>query len=1746
MKTQIIKTVCIKAITGIIVATLFTFNVSAQLDSLDAPSIFNRFGDTVSFEDIQLPQGSHGFPHATAGIFELTFFGNEYNGSVGTTRVNIVKQVFEDLSDLFGGSPGTVHISISSSTFDPTTGALAGASPYFQFCTNSVNESNGIIDDFVWKVINSGNSSGTFDGFIDIKFSPTDFWYYSTALPVSAGKYDLYSVVLHEGIHLLGFFSLIGANGQSLPPDRGFYNRYDTYLQTAGGINLIDWDGCFDAPFNSLLTPQTDLISGCSNIKFNSTSAGVQIPVFAPSPYKLGSSLSHLDKTCSGVNYVMHPSIALGEDKRFPTNEDVHVLIDLGYNITGNFGSTTGLPSGGNVVAAVEDFEIAEDCGTAITISPLGNDINATSIACVDVIDVNGTFTFTPGSSTFDFTPGGTGIMTFWYIPEDASGNKGNYTCVTIQVVNCGAFTGCFSPSNCNIVCNPDINCPTCTPGCDVGTGGCVVPDILVTAGTPNYYTTVFNSPNPGAIEMWGGQTSGSTHFGEGIAIPVTITSSTDYILSFYRKRRHHTTSSVNILNNIYIRLLEVNAPSTASISFHPGVGAANLQIQTPPALSQTIYHEEDLTDNTWQQIVVCFTANQNYDHLWIYPEQNTTGNQTFSWLMIDQVELIEDFHSAGADQTIGCGQITIGEPLCTVDNTFFEWTDVADPGNDIGNTDQIIVNINQTTTIYQLSRTFPDLPLTAVIPTSNSNCDASDQVTISATNPITATISTTDETCAGANDGTATVNPSGGTPPYTYGWNTNLGIQTTSTATGLSAGTFTVTVTDANGCILTTNVTINTIPPPPPPVANFTYSPSITVTDICMGDIITFTNLSVPATGVTYLWEFGDGTTSTSKNPTHTYNTPGYYQVVLTVTDICGVWDNSSAIITVIPFVAGVYNDDGSGNCCSNTIAYTFYNHNITAPIGAPEIWSIGNNPGSMTGDVVTIRGTLTIDKNSALIIQVGVRVEFGPNGKLIVKRGGRLTIEPGAVLSGLSQCGTMWLGVEVWGDIAKTHTLADQVFHGKITIQADGIIERAHVAVLLGRTNLCFNPPPPFCPTPPCLIPIPKCKNIKSGLAYGGGIIEANNGIFIQNAVSIKFTPFTTASLFQINFNASLITNCNFNGGTMLDPGYTIGNFYQYSNVNNPFYANATATGIAPLLCYSWNVRFLRYYANTFQNAETGIESHDTPNFVGNLSGGGNFFTNLKYGFRAFNTTNSFLSAQYIISNTFENIELAGIWNTSGQYGRIRNNLFENISVNQSDYYAGIYLENSSGFLVTDNQFSFLFLGIIVNNSGNNGGIITDIIDPKGNIFTKCRNSIFTFSNNSKLQIKCNTHDNPIPGNYNKNWINFGELAGQGKFDSQDPNNDENPAGNEFFPPSRKHIFNTTFSPSYIYYHHSSSVAGTASVIPTPLGPIQLYNTGVQKTSTSCHLCQSCKTQQYLDDKSAEIAALEAEFNTLQSNLDGGNTQFLLDAINSNMPNGQLKNLLLNNSLLSDEVLIALLSRSNPLPPGIIKEILTANSPVSDGVMLHLAPNMDNMPKGVSGEIKDVQVVNPQVRTLTTISREIKTAKNERQLALNGMIDDLLESNSLAAAIALLENEGTVEAGQILAGTYLAQEDITAALNKLNVLPGNTPEELDWIDLNNILIALALDLETVFEIDNLQEQFIRSLAAQIPESPATSNAKSILRLVFDEDFPIIVIPSGNNSRITNQNDGQDNNEIEHALARSPQYLGSNYPDPL
>ncbi len=159
--------------------------------------------------------------------------------------------------------------------------------------------------------------------------------------------------------------------------------------------------------------------------------------------------------------------------------------------------------------------------------------------------------------------------------------------------------------------------------------------------------------------------------------------------------------------------------------------------------------------------------------------------------------------------------------------------------------------------------------------------------ITLDTGGPDLSSSSQTPSSCGTVANGSATVNPSGATPPYSYLWNDPL-MQTGPTAIGLSAGVYQVEVTDATGCASVTTVEVFSTP-----VVDFDASPM--VTNINCFNTATG-EATVNATGGTgtidYNWNVGAIT-----GPTATGLSAGTYEVY--ATDQAGCADTLQVTIT-------------------------------------------------------------------------------------------------------------------------------------------------------------------------------------------------------------------------------------------------------------------------------------------------------------------------------------------------------------------------------------------------------------------------------------------------------------------------------------------------------------------------------------------------------------------------------------------------------------------------------------------------------------------------------------------------------------------------------------------------------------------------------------------------------------------------------------------------------------------------------
>ena len=149
-------------------------------------------------------------------------------------------------------------------------------------------------------------------------------------------------------------------------------------------------------------------------------------------------------------------------------------------------------------------------------------------------------------------------------------------------------------------------------------------------------------------------------------------------------------------------------------------------------------------------------------------------------------------------------------------------------------------------------------------------------------------------------------------------------------------SGSYTVTLIAGNSAGADTLVLTNFINVQSKPVSSFNYSN--------YNQLTSFNNTTIG--GTTYSWEFGDGGTSSAKNPTHMYSAEGSYTVKLTATNACGSTVITQIIQVVFPPVA---NFSSNNNLGCNNLTVTFAD--LSSPGTTSWKWTFpGGNPSSST----------------------------------------------------------------------------------------------------------------------------------------------------------------------------------------------------------------------------------------------------------------------------------------------------------------------------------------------------------------------------------------------------------------------------------------------------------------------------------------------------------------------------------------------------------------------------------------------------------------------------------------------------------------------------------------------------------------------------------------------------------------------------------------------------------------------------
>ncbi|MBC7643468.1 MAG: T9SS type A sorting domain-containing protein [Flavobacterium sp.] len=497
-------------------------------------TVFDQYGNTYNLSELKIGAPTKSKLNSTmlsstllctTGIFELYFeagcgmdiVSDITQNNLNSARRAVACQVFTDLSNFINtplknlGNTTKIKIWVRGiSQVGAPQNALGMATSVTCKPIATPSGIGGIADNEIWKTIISGTDSFTnvvnppitggqssqvsglyYHGIMAFNFTNFTNWNTNLAINAPLGQLDLYTIMLHEVIHSLGFASLIRGDGTSFGGN--YYIRYDRFLKNSDSSKFLitNNNSCdmYNYSFNPLLLsailqpslPCLTQQTTCGTaIKFVGTST---VPVYTPNCFEPGSSLSHFEDQCIGSPngnnsnsyFVMTDANGAGVTKRFLKPEEKNALGDIGYSLNGTYGNNAnvfnsfinyGLVTNGVNVAGINDglnpdgtFKYFDIQNSQITINSstnsliriLSNDPNATNFECLqDLYDTTATFNglqTLSGSNTTNvvFSSSIKGLHLLRYIPVNSiNGQKGNITYIYVYVdtaTNCAIST---------------------------------------------------------------------------------------------------------------------------------------------------------------------------------------------------------------------------------------------------------------------------------------------------------------------------------------------------------------------------------------------------------------------------------------------------------------------------------------------------------------------------------------------------------------------------------------------------------------------------------------------------------------------------------------------------------------------------------------------------------------------------------------------------------------------------------------------------------------------------------------------------------------------------------------------------------------------------------------------------------------------------------------------------------------------------------------------------------------------------------------------------------------------------------------------------------------------------------------------------------------------------------------------------------------------------------------------------------
>lgn len=628
----------------------------------------------------------------------------------------------------------------------------------------------------------------------------------------------------------------------------------------------------YGVPWVGVINNPNTLGAGCGYVD-NGASLGTKngslgLPNFVPYYFKVPPPPFTFTLSCLTASF-SPPTATAVVSCSSATNAITSYLWNFGDPPTGALNTST-LSNPVHVFSGPGNYTVTLVLGYACGSDTLKN-VVAVTAPSLAITSTSATCS-TPGSATVNVI-GGAGPFTYTWLPSNQTSSVATGLGAGIHSVTVSSPGGCSQTGTTNIGSNNAMTTTVITTSVSCNGGSTGAATITVGGGSGNYGYLWTPGAQTGSVAS--GLTAGQ--------YSVTVTDLTNPC---------STTKTLQIVEPTAMTLTALSNTPTActgsSISLTAsaagGTGAYSYTWTGGPQTAG--YQVAQATGGSYTYSVTAADANNCIKNTAITVSFVTTPTVTASSATICN----------GQTATLNAGGATT-----------YTWT-----GGSTGSsyTNNPVSNLNVTVT------------------GENSGCTATATAAINV-NPLPQiNFTNVNVLCNGQNNGSSSANTSSGTAPFTYTWNT-MPVQNTATASSIPAGTYTVTVSDANNCVNTASTQI-TQP------ATLTLSANSSTTQACAGTAISANaNAGGGTAPYNYSWSQGPTAANISINETN----PGSYGYTVTLTDAnnCTISANINLTFHPQPTITAT-----SATVCAGQTAV------LTAQGGNTYLWQPGNITGS------------------------------------------------------------------------------------------------------------------------------------------------------------------------------------------------------------------------------------------------------------------------------------------------------------------------------------------------------------------------------------------------------------------------------------------------------------------------------------------------------------------------------------------------------------------------------------------------------------------------------------------------------------------------------------------------------------------------------------------------------------------------------------------------------------------------------